>query len=60
MRTSKVIHVVSCHAEGEVGDVITFNIHQLLLHYAYQVAVQFSIGSTVYERYLIIHCQEAS
>ena len=22
MRTSKVIHVVSCHAEGEVGDVI--------------------------------------
>lgn len=23
MRTSKVIHVVSCHAEGEVGDVIT-------------------------------------
>jgi len=23
MRASKVIHVVSCHAEGEVGDVIT-------------------------------------
>lgn len=23
MRSSKVIHVVSCHAEGEVGDVIT-------------------------------------
>ncbi|BBI52655.1 hypothetical protein HORIV_50760 [Vreelandella olivaria] len=22
MRSSKVIHVVSCHAEGEVGDVI--------------------------------------
>src|SRR5690606_12500603 len=22
MRTSKVIHVISCHAEGEVGDVI--------------------------------------
>src|SRR5215217_9741782 len=22
MRTSKVVHVVSCHAEGEVGDVI--------------------------------------
>jgi proline racemase len=22
MRTSTVIHVVSCHAEGEVGDVI--------------------------------------
>src|ERR1700690_2812505 len=22
MRTSKIIHVVSCHAEGEVGDVI--------------------------------------
>ncbi len=22
MRASKVIHVVSCHAEGEVGDVI--------------------------------------
>ena len=22
MRTSRVIHVVSCHAEGEVGDVI--------------------------------------
>ena len=22
MRTSKLIHVVSCHAEGEVGDVI--------------------------------------
>src|SRR5210317_337030 len=22
MRTSKVIHIVSCHAEGEVGDVI--------------------------------------
>ena len=22
MRTAKVIHVVSCHAEGEVGDVI--------------------------------------
>ena len=22
MRTQKVIHVVSCHAEGEVGDVI--------------------------------------
>lgn len=22
MRTSNVIHVVSCHAEGEVGDVI--------------------------------------
>ena len=22
MRTSKVIHVVSCHAEGGVGDVI--------------------------------------
>ncbi|KKK54518.1 hypothetical protein LCGC14_3083910, partial [marine sediment metagenome] len=22
MNTSKVIHVVSCHAEGEVGDVI--------------------------------------
>jgi len=22
MRTSKVIHVVGCHAEGEVGDVI--------------------------------------
>lgn len=23
MRSSKVIHVISCHAEGEVGDVIT-------------------------------------
>jgi proline racemase len=22
MRTSRIIHVVSCHAEGEVGDVI--------------------------------------
>ena len=22
MRSTKVIHVVSCHAEGEVGDVI--------------------------------------
>ena len=22
MRTSKIIHVVTCHAEGEVGDVI--------------------------------------
>ena len=22
MRSSKIIHVVSCHAEGEVGDVI--------------------------------------
>ncbi|HAV08273.1 MAG TPA: hypothetical protein DCX13_05265, partial [Rhodobacteraceae bacterium] len=22
MRSSKTIHVVSCHAEGEVGDVI--------------------------------------
>lgn len=22
MRTSKIIHVVACHAEGEVGDVI--------------------------------------
>src|SRR5271155_1887237 len=22
MRTSKLIHIVSCHAEGEVGDVI--------------------------------------
>ena len=22
MRSSKVVHVVSCHAEGEVGDVI--------------------------------------
>src|SRR5271165_2518242 len=22
MRTSKIIHIVSCHAEGEVGDVI--------------------------------------
>lgn len=22
MRTSKVIHIVGCHAEGEVGDVI--------------------------------------
>ena len=22
MRTSKIVHVVSCHAEGEVGDVI--------------------------------------
>ena len=22
MRSNKVIHVVSCHAEGEVGDVI--------------------------------------
>ncbi|MEJ2122940.1 MAG: proline racemase family protein [Alphaproteobacteria bacterium] len=22
MRSSKVIHIVSCHAEGEVGDVI--------------------------------------
>jgi len=22
MRTSKVIHIVSCHAEGEVGNVI--------------------------------------
>ena len=22
MRTSKIIHLVSCHAEGEVGDVI--------------------------------------
>ena len=22
MRSSKVLHVVSCHAEGEVGDVI--------------------------------------
>lgn len=22
MRTSKIIHVVSCHTEGEVGDVI--------------------------------------
>jgi len=22
MKTSKIIHVVSCHAEGEVGDVI--------------------------------------
>src|SRR3546814_14542306 len=22
MRTTKIIHVVSCHAEGEVGDVI--------------------------------------
>ncbi|KFG70861.1 hypothetical protein JH26_01600 [Microvirga sp. BSC39] len=22
MRTSKVVHIVSCHAEGEVGDVI--------------------------------------
>lgn len=22
MRSSKIIHVVTCHAEGEVGDVI--------------------------------------
>ena len=22
MRSSKIIHIVSCHAEGEVGDVI--------------------------------------
>ena len=22
MRSTKVIHVVSCHAEGEVGDVV--------------------------------------
>lgn len=22
MRTSKIVHIVSCHAEGEVGDVI--------------------------------------
>lgn len=22
MRTARIIHVVSCHAEGEVGDVI--------------------------------------
>ncbi|MGA8137283.1 MAG: proline racemase family protein, partial [Pseudomonas gingeri] len=22
MRSSKIVHVVSCHAEGEVGDVI--------------------------------------
>jgi hypothetical protein len=22
MRTSKIIHIISCHAEGEVGDVI--------------------------------------
>ncbi|MDH3942245.1 MAG: proline racemase family protein, partial [Xanthomonadales bacterium] len=22
MRTSQIVHVVSCHAEGEVGDVI--------------------------------------
>ena len=22
MQTSQIIHVVSCHAEGEVGDVI--------------------------------------
>ena len=22
MRSSKIIHIISCHAEGEVGDVI--------------------------------------
>ncbi|GIR54632.1 MAG: hypothetical protein CM15mP62_21030 [Rhodospirillaceae bacterium] len=27
MRSSKVIHVVSCHAEGEVGDVIVGELH---------------------------------
>jgi proline racemase len=27
MRTRKVIHVVSCHAEGEGGDVIVGGVH---------------------------------
>ena len=40
-------------------DVITFNIHVLSLRYQYEIAIQFTIGNTVYIRYLIIQCEDS-
>lgn len=46
-------------APSVAADVVTFNIDSLLLRYTYQVAIAFTVGTTVYTRYLIIHTRES-
>lgn len=46
-------------ASSESGDIITFNISVLIIRNAYQVAITFTVGTTVYIRYLVINCKQA-
>lgn len=41
------------------SDVITFNIDTLTIRNSYQVSITFTVGTTVYIRYLVINCKQA-
>lgn len=58
--TSQTVTATVVNGAASVSsDVVTFNIDTLIINNAYQIAITFTVGTTVYIRYLVIFCKQA-